>query len=86
MTLNITTREGSTEVRGACSSTPPGVAVLPPLILPSQRAFHLPRAQLLRDTGYQHFRKGQYQEALACYTGALKAAQARSPNNPRIIA
>lgn len=42
--------------------------------------------QLLRDTGYQHFRKGQYQEALVCYTKALKAAEARCPHSPRIIA
>src|SRR5260370_40095517 len=42
--------------------------------------------QLLRETGYQHFQAGQYQEAMACYVAALQNAEARVPNNRSAIA
>jgi tetratricopeptide (TPR) repeat protein len=42
--------------------------------------------KLLRETGYQHFRAGQYQEAMACYVAALQNAEARGSNNRPAIA
>src|SRR5690242_876094 len=42
--------------------------------------------QLLRETAYQHFSAGQYQAAMACYTEALQAAEARGSNNRSAIA
>jgi tetratricopeptide (TPR) repeat protein len=42
--------------------------------------------QLLRDAGYEHFRTGQYKEALVCYTAALQAAEAGNSQNVAAIA
>src|ERR1700730_11148567 len=42
--------------------------------------------QILRDTGYRHYRAGQYQKAIACYVDALRAGEASDSHNSAAIA
>src|SRR5579862_7174624 len=59
-----------------CSAVDPSTTGAPPSAT----------GELDRNAGYEFFRTGQYQQALACYNEALKAAEADPSSDTRAIA